>query len=147
MYKIIKSPFGSALQGIRDNPVRSAMIGINVKLHQLMVLVLGGFFAGVAGSLFVVVDTAVFPDMLFWTLSLEILVMCLLGGWFTFLGPMLGAAIILSLRTFVSGLTDYWTLPLGILMMLVIFFLPNGILGYIEEKLHRGLIGPTIKES
>lgn len=147
LYKIINSPFGSALQGIRDNPVRSAMIGINVKLHQLMVLVIAGFFAGVAGSLFIVVDTAVFPDMLFWTLSLEVLIMCLLGGWFTFLGPMLGAAVIISLRTFVSGFTDYWTLPLGILMMLVIFFLPNGILGYIEEKLYGNLIEQTVKES
>ncbi len=146
MYKIVKSPFGSALQGIRDNPVRSAMIGINVRRHQLLVLVIAGFFAGVAGSLFVVVETAVFPDMLFWTLSLEILIMCLLGGWFTFLGPLLGAAIIISLRTFVSGFTDYWTMPLGILMMLVIFFLPNGILGYVEEKLHKGLIEPVIKE-
>jgi branched-chain amino acid transport system permease protein len=147
MYKIVKSPFGSALQGIRDNPVRTAMIGINVKGHQLLVLVIAGFFAGVAGSLFVVVETAVFPDMLFWTLSLEILIMCLLGGWFTFLGPLLGAAIIISLRTFVSGFTDYWTMPLGILMMVVIFFLPNGILGYVEEKLHKGLIAPVIKES
>ncbi len=147
MYKIVKSPFGSALQGIRDNPVRTAMIGINVKGHLLLVLVIAGFFAGVAGSLFVVVETAVFPDMLFWTLSLEILIMCLLGGWFTFLGPLLGAAIIISLRTFVSGFTDYWTMPLGILMMLVIFFLPNGILGYVEEKLHKGLIAPVIKES
>ncbi|HOT42687.1 MAG TPA: branched-chain amino acid ABC transporter permease, partial [Syntrophorhabdaceae bacterium] len=82
MYKIIKSPFGSALQGIRDNPVRSEMIGINVKRHQLLALVIAGFFAGIAGSLFVVVDNTVFPDMLFWTLSLEILIMCLLGGWF-----------------------------------------------------------------
>jgi branched-chain amino acid transport system permease protein len=147
LYKIINSPFGSALQGIRDNPVRSAMIGINVKLHQLVVLVIAGFFAGVAGVLFIVVDTAVFPDMLFWTLSLEVLIMCLLGGWFTFLGPMLGAAVIISLRTFVSGFTDYWTLPLGILMMLVIFFLPNGILGYIEEKLYGNLMEQTVKES
>jgi branched-chain amino acid transport system permease protein len=147
LYKIINSPFGSALQGVRDNPVRGAMIGINVKLHQLMVLVIAGFFAGVAGSLFIVVDTAVFPDMLFWTLSLEVLIMCLLGGWFTFLGPMLGAAVIISLRTFVSGFTDYWTLPLGILMMLVIFFLPNGILGYIEEKLYGNPIEQTVKES
>jgi branched-chain amino acid transport system permease protein len=85
--------------------------------------------------------------MLFWTLSLEVLIMCLLGGWFTFLGPMLGAAVIISLRTFVSGFTDYWTLPLGILMMLVIFFLPNGILGYIEEKLYGNLIEQTVKES
>jgi branched-chain amino acid transport system permease protein len=122
------------------------MIGINVKHHQLMTLVIAGFFAGVAGSLFVVVDTTVFPDMLFWTLSLEICIMCLLGGWFTFLGPMLGAAIIIALRTFVSTFTVYWALVLGIIMMLVIFFLPNGVLGYIEEKLKRVIIEPVIKE-
>jgi branched-chain amino acid transport system permease protein len=146
MWKIIQSPFGSALQGIRDNPVRSEMIGINVRRHQLLALVLAGFFAGVAGSLFVVVDNTVFPDMLFWTFSLEILIMCLLGGWFTFLGPMLGAAVIVALRTFVSTYTDYWALVLGIIMMLVIFFLPNGILGYVEEKFKRGFIEPEIEE-
>ncbi|MCX5816660.1 MAG: branched-chain amino acid ABC transporter permease [Proteobacteria bacterium] len=146
MRKIINSPFGSALQGIRDNPVRSEMIGINVRRHQLLALVVAGFFAGVAGSLFVVVDNTVFPDMLFWTLSLEIFIMCLLGGWFTFLGPMLGAAIIIALRTFVSTYTVYWALVLGIIMMLVIFFLPNGILGYVEEKFKKGFIEPEIKE-
>ncbi len=146
MYKIIKSPFGSVLQGIRDNPVRSEMIGINVRRHQLLALIIAGFFAGVAGSLFVVVDNTAFPDMLFWTLSLEVLIMCLLGGWFTFLGPMLGAAIIIALRTFISTYTTYWALVLGVLMMLVIFFLPNGVLGYIEEKVKKGIIEPVIKE-
>ncbi len=146
MWKIIRSPFGSVLQGIRDNPVRSEMIGINVRRHQLLALVLAGFFAGVAGSLFVVVDNTVFPDMLFWTLSLEIVIMCLLGGWFTFLGPMLGAAVIVALRTFVSTYTDYWALVLGIIMMLVIFFLPNGILGYVEEKFKKGFREPETEE-
>jgi branched-chain amino acid transport system permease protein len=146
MWKIVCSPFGSALQGIRDNPVRSEMIGVNVRRHQLLALSIAGFFAGVAGSLFVVVDNTVFPDMLFWTLSLEILIMCLLGGWFTFLGPMLGAAVIVALRTFVSTYTVYWALVLGILMMLVIFFLPNGILGFVEEKLKKSFIEPVIKE-
>ncbi|HOE16709.1 MAG TPA: branched-chain amino acid ABC transporter permease [Syntrophorhabdaceae bacterium] len=146
MYKIVKSPFGSTLQGMRDNPVRCEMIGINVKRQQLLALMIAGFFAGVAGSLFVVVDNTVFPDMLFWTLSLEICIMCLLGGWFTFLGPMLGAAIIIALRTFVSTYTTYWALVLGILMALVIFFLPNGVLGYIEEKIKKGFIEPVIKE-
>lgn len=145
-YKMIRSPFGSALQGIRDNPVRSEMIGINVKRHQLLALIIAGFFAGVAGSLFIVVDNTVFPDMLFWTLSLEVLIMCLLGGWFTFLGPMLGAAIIIMLRTFVSTYTTYWALVLGVLMMFVIFFLPNGVLGYIEEKIKKDFIEPVIKE-
>jgi branched-chain amino acid transport system permease protein len=122
------------------------MIGINVRMHQLLALVLAGFFAGVAGSLFVVVDNTVFPDMLFWTLSLEIVIMCLLGGWFTFLGPMLGAAVIVALRTFVSIYTDYWALVLGIIMMLVIFFLPNGILGYVEAKFNKGFMKPEIEE-
>ena len=56
--------------------------------------------------------------------------MCLLGGWFTFAGPMLGAAIIVSLRTFVGTYTEYWTMILGIILILLIFFLPDGIMGY-----------------
>ena len=131
LYRILKSPYGSALQGIRDNPVRSAMIGVNVKRHQLLALIIAGFFAGVAGTLFVVVDNTVFPDMMFWTLSMEVVIMCLLGGWLTFMGPMLGAAMIVLIRTFVSTYTVYWALVLGIIFMLVIFFLPNGVLGWI----------------
>ncbi len=146
MYRILKSPFGSVLQGIRENPVRSAMIGVNVKRHQLLTLVIVSFFAGVAGVLFVVVDTTVFPDMLFWTLAMEIVIMALLGGWLTFLGPMLGAAILVILRTFISTYTVYWALILGILFMLVIFFLPEGVLGYVEKKMKKAGVEPMVKE-
>jgi branched-chain amino acid transport system permease protein len=137
MYLVVESPFGSTLQGIRDNPVRSEAVGVNVKLQQLVALVIAGFFAGIAGVLFVVVDNSAFPDMLFWTLSLEILIMCLLGGWFTFLGPMLGAGILVVLRTFASTVTEYWTLIQGIILMLVIIFLPEGVLGYVQARLRR----------
>jgi branched-chain amino acid transport system permease protein len=137
LYRMIKSPFGSALQGIRDNPVRSAMIGVNVRQQQLLALTIAGFFGGVSGSLFVVVDNTVFPDMMFWTLSMELVIMCLLGGWFSFLGPMVGAAAIVLLRTYISGITVYWALVLGIIMMLVIFFLPNGVLGYLDRFLKK----------
>jgi branched-chain amino acid transport system permease protein len=133
MYRILHSPFGSTLQGIRDNAIRSQVIGVNVRRHQLIALILAGFFAGVAGVLFVVVDNSVFPDMLFWTLSLEITIMALLGGWFTFFGPMLGAAVIVLLRTIVSTYTEYWTFAMGILLMLVILFLPEGVLGKVFE--------------
>ncbi len=118
MYRILQAPFGSILQGIRDNVVRSQAVGVNVRRHQLIAIVIAGFFAGVAGVLFVVVDNSVFPDMMFWTLSLEITIMALLGGWYTFLGPMLGAAIIVLLRTFVSTITDYWALVLGVVLLL-----------------------------
>jgi branched-chain amino acid transport system permease protein len=137
IYKMLKAPFGSALQGIRDNPVRSSMIGVNVRRHQLAALVIAGFFAGVAGVLFVVVDSSVFPYMLFWTLSMELCIMCLLGGWLTFLGPLAGAGAIVLIRTFASTYTEYWSLILGIILMLVIFFLPEGMLGYISQKMRQ----------
>ena len=134
IYVMLKSPFGSALQGIRDNPVRSEMIGVNVKRHQLAALVICGFFAGVAGVLFVVVDNSVFPNMMFWSLSMEVCIMCLLGGWLTFMGPVVGAGLIVVIRTVASGYTEYWSLILGIILMLIIFFLPDGVLGYFVNK-------------
>jgi len=131
MYRIVQSPFGKIFQAIRDNPQRSETIGVNVRRHQLAGLVIAAFFAGIAGALYVVVEGSVVPDLLFWTLSLEILIMCLLGGWFTFLGPMFGAAVMLSLRTFAGMYTEYWTLILGLILMVLIFFLPEGVFGFI----------------
>jgi branched-chain amino acid transport system permease protein len=135
MYVIIKSPFGQTIQAIRDNPERCEAVGINVKRHQLKAIVIATFFAGVAGVLFVVLERSVFPDLLFWVLSLEVFIMCLLGGWFTFVGPMVGAAMIVSLRTFVGIFTEYWTLILGIILILLIFFLPEGVMGFVQNKL------------
>lgn len=133
MYRIVHSPFGRTFQAVRDNPERCEAIGIHVRRHQLAGEVIAGFFAGVAGTLFVTVEASVFPDLMFWTLSLEILIMCLLGGWFTFFGPMLGAAIMVILRTFVGIYTEYWTLVLGIVLMLLIFFMPDGVLGMAKK--------------
>ncbi|HZW36660.1 MAG: branched-chain amino acid ABC transporter permease [Deltaproteobacteria bacterium] len=137
LHRIVRSPFGMTLQGIRDNPVRSEAIGVNVRLHQLAALVIAGFFGGVAGSLFVVVDNSVFPDMMFWTFSLEVLVMCLLGGMYTFFGPFVGASAIVLLRVFASVYTPYWSLVLGILLTLVIIFLPDGVVGHLVRRFRR----------
>ncbi len=135
MYLIFKSPFGATLQAIRDNPERCEAIGINVRRHQLLAIVIATFFAGVAGVLFVVVEGSVFPDLLFWVFSLEIFIMCLLGGWFTFAGPIIGAAIMVSLKTFVGVYTEYWTMILGIILIFLIFFLPEGVWGFVSHKL------------
>jgi branched-chain amino acid transport system permease protein len=135
MYMILKSPFGNTLQAIRDNPQRCEAVGINVRRYQLLGIVIATFFAGVAGVLFVVLERSVFTELLFWVLSLEVFIMCLLGGWFTFAGPILGAAIMVALRTFVGIFTEYWTLILGIILILLIFFLPEGVMGYFQEIL------------
>jgi len=147
MYLIYKSPFGSTLQAARDNPERCAAVGVNVRRHQLGAIVIATFFAGVAGVLFVVLEHSVFPDLLFWVLSLEVFIMCLLGGWFTFAGPIIGAAITVSLRTFAGAYTEYWTMILGILLILLIFFLPEGVMGFIEAKLYGRDLETAAKEA
>ena len=134
MFLITYSPFGRTFQAIRDNPERCEALGVNVRRHQLIGLVFASFFAGIAGALFVVVEGSVFPDLLFWSLSLEVFIMCLLGGWFIFLGPLFGAAAIVTLRIFGSTYTDYWSAILGVIMMLTIVFLPDGILGLFQKK-------------
>ncbi|MFP5213079.1 MAG: branched-chain amino acid ABC transporter permease [Acidobacteriota bacterium] len=133
MHRIVNSPFGKIFQAIRDNPGRSEAIGVNVRRHQLMGLVIAAFFAGIAGPLYVVIEGSVVPDLMFWTLSLEILIMCLLGGWYTFLGPMFGAAVVLGLRTFAGMYTEHWTLILGIILLILIFCLPEGVFGFIMK--------------
>jgi branched-chain amino acid transport system permease protein len=141
LYLILKSPFGSTLEAIRDNPQRCEAVGVNVRRHQLIAIVIATFFAGIAGVLFVVLEKFVHPDLLFWVLSLEIFIMCLLGGWFTFAGPILGAAIMVALRTFIGIFTEYWTLILGVILILLIFFLPEGVMGYFLE-----IFKPQVKE-
>jgi len=133
MYMILQSPFGNTLHAIRDNPQRCEAVGINVRRYQLGGIVVATFFAGVAGVLFVALERSVFADLLFWVLSLEIFIMCLLGGWFTFAGPVLGAAMTVALRTFVGKYTEYWTLILGVILILVIFFLPEGVMGFFQD--------------
>lgn len=138
MYMILQSPFGNTLHAIRDNPQRCEAVGINVRRYQLGGIVVATFFAGVAGVLFVALERSVFADLLFWVLSLEIFIMCLLGGWFTFAGPVLGAAMTVALRTFVGKYTEYWTLILGVILILVIFFLPEGVMGFFQDLFKPG---------
>ncbi len=134
MYLIVKSPFGSMLQATRDNPQRSEAVGINVRRHRLIAFVIASFFAGVAGVLVVVIERSISPAMMFWELSAEVVFMCLLGGMFTFMGPVVGAAVVVLFRTFVGIYTEYWTLILGVLLVLLILFLPGGVLGYFLER-------------
>lgn len=143
LYLIVRSSFGATLQAVRDNPQRCQVVGIDVRAHRLAAIVIAAFFAGVAGVLYVALERSVFPNMLFWVLSLEVLVMCLLGGWFTFLGPMLGAAIVVALRTLAGRYTENWTMLLGLILIMVIFFMPEGVMGFLQQRLIRpGRLAP-----
>jgi branched-chain amino acid transport system permease protein len=129
LFVLVKSPFGLILKASRDNSVRAEGIGVNVRVHQLIAFVIAGFFAGIAGVVFVLMERSVTPSMLYWNKSAEVLIMCLIGGFGTFLGPSLGAAILVILSMVIGVYTDYWLLVLGSILLASVLFLPQGILG------------------
>ncbi len=135
LYRLVRSPFGLTLQAIRDNPVRAAGVGIDVQKHQLTAFVVSGLFAGLAGVLHVVVAGSVDPSLLDWTKSAEVLIMLLLGGMATFIGPAVGAAILVLLSMVLGVYTGYWLLVLGLILVVLALFLPQGIVGFLEERL------------
>ena len=127
--KIADSPFGLILKTTRENPGRTEFIGINVKRYHQLAFTLAGFFAGFSGVLYIISVHAVFPDTILVRRSVEALVMCILGGMYHFLGPALGAAIIIFLNSFVTSYFEYWSLILGLILATLLFFFPDGILG------------------
>jgi branched-chain amino acid transport system permease protein len=127
--RIVDSPFGLVLRTIRENPERAEFVGINVRRYELAAFVIAGFFAGLAGALFGIFNRGVFPDLMYWTKSAEVLIMALLGGTSVFYGPLVGAFALLWLSQEITALTEYWSFILGAILVVLIFALPAGIAG------------------
>lgn len=134
MWLICNSAFGRTLQAIRENPERTAFIGINVKRYRLAAYVLSCFFLGAAGSLFCGFNQNVFPDYAHWAKGADFLVVCLMGGLYNFFGPVLGAAVYIFLSKLIMSFTEYWPLFLGTIIVLVVLFLKGGFMGFLTAK-------------
>lgn len=134
MWMICNSSFGRTLQAIRENPERTEFIGIHVRRYQLAAFVLSSFFLGAAGSLFCGFNHNVFPVYAHWSKGADILVVCLLGGMYNFLGPVLGSFVYILLEKIIIGFTEYWPLILGPIVVLAVLFLRGGIAGFMSEK-------------
>lgn len=132
--QMVNSPFGRMLTTIRENPERTEFIGVNVRLFQLIVFMISGFFAAIAGALFAILNRSIFPDLLYWPQSAEVLIMTLLGGMYSFFGPLVGAAVLLYLRMQVTSYTQYWPVILGTILALLLFFFPGGIVGFLKSR-------------
>jgi branched-chain amino acid transport system permease protein len=132
---IVKSPFGRALRGIRESESRMQALGYDVWRYQYVAFVLSAFFAGIAGALYAYFNRFVGPEYLFVVQSAEALIMVILGGAGTLLGPAIGAALIVYLEDFVSSMTEHWVLVLGIIYVLVTLFAPRGLIGlYVDFR-------------
>jgi branched-chain amino acid transport system permease protein len=135
LWIIVNSPFGKTLQAIRENPGRAEFIGINVRRYQLYAFILSSAFLGAAGSLFAAFSGSVFPDYAHWIKSTDIIVICLLGGMYTFLGPVMGSVVYIFLSKLISGYTMYWMFFLGVVIVFLVLFMRGGIVGFISQKL------------
>ena len=134
---IVFSPFGYALRATRDSLLRSEAIGINGKRMQWTAFVIAGTVAGFAGALFAYLKGSVFPDSLGISLSVDALVMVLLGGVETVSGAVIGAIVFKALNIWLVSQTDLSKLVLGGFVVLIVVAFPKGIVGMLETIRNR----------
>lgn len=132
---MLDSPFGFTLKAIRENPTRAASIGINVKRYQLMVFTVSGFFTGLAGALLAILRRGAFVEFASVARAFEPIFASILGGGQVFWGPMFGAGVLLALDKYVGAYTEYWPLVSGVILILLVLFLPEGIVGRVQSLL------------
>jgi branched-chain amino acid transport system permease protein len=135
LHAIVDSPFGYMLKAARENPRRARSIGINVRRHQLLAFGISGAFSGLAGGLFAFYNGSVFPDFAYFTKSFEPLIVALLGGVQSFLGPLAGAFAFKVLEWLISRQWPvYWPLFLGATVVAVVVLLPQGFVGLFGRR-------------
>lgn len=127
--RLIASPFGEALQGVRENPERMTALGYPVYGIRLVAYVVAGAFAGLAGALLANHNLFVSPSMMHWTQSANLLIMVIVGGIGMRYGGAVGAAVLLVLEEVLRLYTEYWHLPLGLLLLAVLLLAPSGLAG------------------
>jgi branched-chain amino acid transport system permease protein len=133
MWVIVHSPFGKALQAIRDNETRAGFIGIPVRRYRWIAFVISGLFAGLAGILWVPLNGLTTPDILYWPFSGEIVFMTVLGGFRNFTGPIVGAVVFNYLKAYAVASSEYWQLVLGLVLVILVLVLPSGIVGTVAR--------------
>jgi len=137
MWVIVHSPFGKALQAIRDNETRARFLGLRVRRFRWAAFLLSGTFTALAGILWVPLNGLTTPDVLYWPFSGEIVFMTLLGGFRNFFGPIVGGIVFTFLKTYAVASTEYWQLLLGTVLVVLVLLLPTGIVGVLSQTAKR----------
>ena len=133
MYTLIRSPFGRSLTGIRERELRMKILGYNTWLHKYLVFVIAGAFGGLSGVLWAHTAGIVSPDNVVLTTSVDALLMAVLGGPGTLVGGVIGAGVVLFIREYLSTLVHWWQYVLGGVYVLVILYLPGGLMSIPER--------------
>jgi branched-chain amino acid transport system permease protein len=139
LWRMVNSPFGQTLKAMRENPERTEFLGINIQRYQLITFVIAAAFAGLAGAVWVPFYRSVAPSYLFWVKSGEPVMAAILGGASTFFGPVLGMFIMTFFHAYILGFTHFWPVIMGTLILIIIFLLPGGVLGFALEKFKKSV--------
>ncbi len=136
--RLINAPLGRAFVGIRENEARMAAIGYPTQTYKLIAFTIAGAFAGLAGGLYVIYNGFISSDAVYWTASGDILIMTMLGGAGTLIGPPIGAAVFLLMKNVVSSYSDHWLAIIGTAFVFCVMFIPGGIWGAVQKVRWQG---------
>jgi len=134
MHRLVHSRFGRVLQAIRENESRALALGYPVFRFQLVAFVLAGAIAGLAGVLMAHYTQYVSPSLLAWQQSGHLMMMVILGGVGQFWGGVLGAAVLSLVEEVLQDLTIHWQLGVGVILLLIVLFAPQGLAGLLRRK-------------
>ena len=132
--RLAKSPFGLALNAARQSPQRVETVGMTPYRLRLVAFTVSGMITGLAGALFADLNRFVSPTMFSWQTSGEIMVFIILGGVARLFGPVVGAVLFILLEHLLGGLSDYWHIYLGVLLLLIVLFARGGIIGLLTGR-------------
>ncbi len=137
IFQIAASPFGYVLRGIRESETRMLALGYDVKRYRLSIFVISALFAALAGILYMYFNRFVSPEFLHVERSAEVLLMVVLGGAGTLVGPIVGAAAIIGLENLASAFTERWLMILGAVYVMVALFAPKGLTGAVKSLVRK----------
>ncbi len=134
LLRVVNSPFGKTLQALRENKDRALSIGYDIDRFKLVTFIISGFFSGLAGGLYALLLNFVPLSSLYWTTSGDVVVMTVVGGMGTLVGPVIGAAGTILLRDILSNFTESWNTVMGLLFMASVLGFQGGIMGIVRKK-------------
>ena len=134
MARLQASPFGLALNAARQTSTRVQSVGLNPMRLKLIAFVISGAITGLAGALYADLNRFVSPTMFSWHLSGELIVLIIIGGVGRLMGPLIGASIFVALEHVLGGLTEFWQIYLGIILLVIVLFGRGGVMGFLTGK-------------
>jgi branched-chain amino acid transport system permease protein len=133
MWRIVNSPFGLQLTAIRENRRKAEYVGVRARLFCLIAFLISAFYAAVGGVILAINIGQADPELAYWTHSGELVFMTVLGGFASFLGPLIGSFAFIFLKSELMSLTQYWRFVLGVILVLIVVLFPRGLMGVAQD--------------